>query len=109
MMFGVMGARPNVKTENGKHRLLPIEKYGIKLLSIGFFATPGQALPWRGPMVSSAVQQFLNDADSGELDFLGVDFPPGTGDIHITVAQVFTVSGAVLVSTPKYFAIADCA
>src|SRR3546814_16123865 len=70
MMFGVMGARPNVKTENGKHRMLPIEKYGIKLLSIGFFATPGPAIPWRGPLVSSAVHQLFNDADWGELAYL---------------------------------------
>ncbi|MFS8616453.1 MAG: Mrp/NBP35 family ATP-binding protein [Solitalea sp.] len=109
MMFGVMGARPNVKTENGKHRMLPIEKYGIKLLSIGFFATPGQAIPWRGPMVSSAVKQLFNDADWGELDYLVVDFPPGTGDIHITVAQGFPVAGAVLVTTPQNVALADAA
>lgn len=109
MMFGVMGARPNVKTENGKHRMLPIEKHGIKLLSIGFFATPGQAIPWRGPMVSSAVKQLFNDADWGELDYLVVDFPPGTGDIHITVAQGFPVAGAVLVTTPQNVALADAA
>ncbi|QEC52058.1 ATP-binding protein involved in chromosome partitioning [Anseongella ginsenosidimutans] len=109
MMFGVMGARPDVKTENGKHRMLPIEKHGIKLLSIGFFATPGQAIPWRGPMVSSAVKQLFNDADWGELDYLVVDFPPGTGDIHITVAQGFPVAGAVLVTTPQNVALADAA
>lgn len=109
MMFDVMGARPNVKVENGKHKMLPIEKYGIKLLSIGFFATPGQAIPWRGPMVSSAVRQLFNDADWGELDYLVVDFPPGTGDIHITVAQGFPVAGAVLVTTPQNVALADAA
>ena len=109
MMFGVMGARPDVKTVDGKHRMLPIEKHGIKLLSIGFFATPGQAIPWRGPMVSSAVKQLFNDADWGELDYLVVDFPPGTGDIHITVAQGFPVAGAVLVTTPQNVALADAA
>lgn len=109
IMFDVVGAKPEVKTENGKQKMIPVEKYGIKILSIGFFTSQGQAIPWRGPMVSSAVKQLFNDADWGELDYLLVDFPPGTGDIHITVAQTFPVAGALLVTTPQNVALSDAA
>src|ERR1700761_5065058 len=107
IMFGLEGARPMASEVNGKTRIEPIEKYGIKLLSIGFFTDPNQPVPWRGPMVSTAVKQLFNDADWGELDYLVVDLPPGTGDIHITVTQTFPVTGAVIVTTPQNVALAD--
>ena len=107
IMFGLEGARPKASQVDGKTRIEPIEKYGIKLLSIGFFTDPNQPVPWRGPMVSTAVKQLFNDADWGELDYLVVDLPPGTGDIHITVSQTFPVTGAVIVTTPQNVALAD--
>ena len=108
MMCGVEGARPkSTQNAEGKIRIEPIEKYGIKLLSIGFFTDPNQPVPWRGPMVSTAVKQLFNDAYWGELDYLIVDLPPGTGDIHITVAQGFPITGAVIVTTPQNVALAD--
>ena len=107
IMFGLEGARPKASQADGKSRIQPIEKYGVKLLSIGFFTDPDQPVPWRGPMVSTAVKQLFNDADWGELDYLVVDLPPGTGDIHITVTQTFPVTGAVIVTTPQNVALAD--
>lgn len=108
IMFGVEGARPKAsQNAEGKTRIEPIEKYGIKLLSIGFFTDPNQPVPWRGPMVSTAVKQLFNDADWGELDYMVVDLPPGTGDIHITVSQGFPITGAVIVTTPQNVALAD--
>jgi ATP-binding protein involved in chromosome partitioning len=107
IMFGLEGTRPKASQAEGKTRIEPIEKYGIKLLSIGFFTDPNQPVPWRGPMVSTAVKQLFNDADWGELDYLVVDLPPGTGDVHITVAQTFPVTGAVIVTTPQNVALAD--
>ncbi|WPU97111.1 Mrp/NBP35 family ATP-binding protein [Mucilaginibacter sabulilitoris] len=107
IMFGLEGARPQASQVDGKTRIEPIEKYDIKLLSIGFFTDPNQPVPWRGPMVSTAVKQLFNDADWGELDYLVIDLPPGTGDIHITVTQTFPVTGAVIVTTPQNVALAD--
>ena len=108
IMFGLEDIKPkSTTTADGKVRMEPVEKYGIKLLSIGFFVDPNQAVPWRGPMVSTAVKQLFNDADWGELDYLVVDLPPGTGDIHITVTQSFPVTGAVIVTTPQNVALAD--
>lgn len=108
IMFGLEGAKPRAsQLENGKTRIEPIEKYGIKLLSIGFFTDPDQPVPWRGPMVSTAVKQLFNDGDWGELDYLVVDLPPGTGDIHITITQGFPIAGAVIVTTPQNVALAD--
>lgn len=107
IMFGLENARPKASQVDGKTRIEPIEKYGIKLLSIGFFTDPNQPVPWRGPMVSTAVKQLFNDADWGELDYLVIDLPPGTGDIHITVTQGFPVTGAVIVTTPQNVALAD--
>jgi ATP-binding protein involved in chromosome partitioning len=107
IMFGLEGVRPRSREVDGKARIEPIEKYGVKLLSIGFFTDPNQPVPWRGPMVSTAVKQLFNDADWGELDYLVVDLPPGTGDIHITVTQSFPVTGAVIVTTPQNVALAD--
>jgi ATP-binding protein involved in chromosome partitioning len=107
-MFDLVGAKPSAReTENGKTLILPIEKYGIKLLSLGFFADPDQPVPWRGPMASNAIKQLFNDADWGELDYLIVDLPPGTGDIHITITQSFPIAGAVIVTTPQQVALAD--
>ncbi len=107
IMFNLEGQRPKASQVNGKTRIEPMEKYGIKLLSIGFFTDPNQPVPWRGPMVSTAVKQLFNDADWGELDYLIVDLPPGTGDIHITVTQSFPIAGAVIVTTPQNVALAD--
>jgi ATP-binding protein involved in chromosome partitioning len=108
IMFGLETERPNAtQTADGKTRIDPIEKFGIKLLSIGFFTDPNQPIPWRGPMASNAVKQLFNDADWGELDYLVVDLPPGTGDIHITLTQNYPVAGAVIVTTPQNVALAD--
>nr|WP_197718638.1 Mrp/NBP35 family ATP-binding protein [Pedobacter schmidteae] len=108
IMFDLVGAKPMAReTEEGKTLIMPIEKYGIKLLSLGFFADPDQPVPWRGPMASNAVKQLFNDADWGELDYLIVDLPPGTGDIHITITQSFPIAGAVIVTTPQQVALAD--
>ncbi len=107
IMFGLEDAKPKTVTIDGKARIEPIEKWGLKLLSIGFFTDPNQPIPWRGPMASTAVKQLFNDADWGELDYLIVDLPPGTGDIHITIAQGYSISGAVVVTTPQNVAVAD--
>ena len=107
-MFDLVNAKPGaVETADGKTKILPIEKYGIKLLSLGFFADPDQPVPWRGPMASNAVKQLFNDTNWGELDYLIVDLPPGTGDIHITITQSFPIAGAVVVTTPQQVALAD--
>ena len=107
IMFDVEDAQPLGKEVDGKTRILPIEKYGIKLLSIGFFVDPKQALIWRGAMATNALNQLINDADWGELDYFIVDLPPGTGDIHLTLVQTLPVTGAVIVSTPQEVALAD--
>ncbi|MBP3942497.1 Mrp/NBP35 family ATP-binding protein [Sphingobacteriaceae bacterium WQ 2009] len=108
IMFGLEGAKPaSVTLENGETKIVPIEKFGIKLLSIGFFTDPNQPIPWRGPMATSAIKQLFNDTNWGDLDYLIVDMPPGTGDIHITVSQNFPISGAVIVTTPQQVALAD--
>ncbi len=107
MMFGTLGEQPGAFERDGKTVMLPIEKYGIKLLSIGHFVDPDRPLIWRGPMASSALNQLMNDALWGELDFLLVDMPPGTGDIQLTLAQSFKLSGAVIVTTPQQVAFAD--
>lgn len=108
IMFGLEGAKPMAtQTADGKTKIEPIEKFGLKLLSIGFFTDPNQPIPWRGPMATAAIKQLFNDADWGELDYLVVDMPPGTGDIHITVSQTYPISGAVIVTTPQQVALAD--
>lgn len=107
-LFDLVHAKPGAEeTAEGKTKILPIEKYGIKLLSLGFFADPGQPVPWRGPMASNAVKQLFNDTNWGALDYLVVDLPPGTGDIHLTICQSFTIAGAVVVTTPQQVALAD--
>jgi ATP-binding protein involved in chromosome partitioning len=107
MMFGVHDETPDMRDVNGKQLMVPIERHGIKLLSIGFMIDPNQAVVWRGPMISSALRQFVNDTDWGELDYLILDMPPGTGDIHLTMAQIVPVSGVVLVTTPQDVALSD--
>ncbi len=103
-MFGVTDEKPRV---NANRKILPIEKAGVKLLSMGFLADPDQAVIWRGPMVSGAVRQFLGDAEWGDLDFLLLDLPPGTGDIQLTIVQTVALTGAIIVSTPQEVALAD--
>lgn len=108
IMFGLEGAKPgSVEMSDGQVKIEPLEKFGLKLLSIGFFTDPNQPIPWRGPMTTSAIKQLFNDAHWGELDYLVVDMPPGTGDIHITVSQTFPIAGAVIVTTPQQVALAD--
>ena len=107
LMFDLEGAQPAGKEVDGKTRILPIEQYGIKLLSIGFFVKPEQALIWRGVMATNALNQLLNDAEWGELDYFIIDLPPGTGDIHLTLVQSLPVTGVVIVTTPQEIALAD--
>ncbi|NCW12600.1 MAG: iron-sulfur cluster carrier protein ApbC [Chitinophagia bacterium] len=107
IMFGVRGQRPMMKDENGKGIILPLEKYGIRLMSIGLLVDEKDAVVWRGPMASSAIRQFITDVDWGELDYLVIDMPPGTGDIHLTIMQTVPVTGVVIVTTPQNVALAD--
>jgi ATP-binding protein involved in chromosome partitioning len=106
-MLGIKGERPMVKDVDGKAIMIPIEKFGIKALSIGLLVDEKQAVVWRGPMASSALKQFVTDCDWGELDYLIIDLPPGTGDIHLTLVQTVPVTGAVIVTTPQDVALAD--
>jgi ATP-binding protein involved in chromosome partitioning len=106
-MFNCEAEQPSVKQVNGKNIIIPIEQYGVKLISIGFLTPPDSAVVWRGPMASSALKQFFSDADWGELDYLLIDLPPGTSDIHLTLVQTVPVTGAVIVTTPQKVAIAD--
>lgn len=106
-MFNCEGEQPEVKQVNGKNLIVPLEQYGIKLISIGFLAPADNAVVWRGPMASSALRQFIADTDWGELDYLLIDLPPGTSDIHLTLVQTVPVTGAVVVTTPQKVAIAD--
>ena len=106
-MFDVAGSRPLSVHVEGKSKMAPIEQYGVKLLSIGFFTQPNQAVIWRGPMAAKALNQMIFDAAWGELDFLLIDLPPGTGDIHLSIMQSLPISGAVMVSTPQNIALAD--
>lgn len=107
IMFDVENRRPNVQKIEDKTYILPVENYGVKMLSIGFFADVSQAVVWRGPMASKALKQMFIDAYWGELDYLLIDLPPGTGDIHLTLVQSVPVTGAVVVSTPQKIALAD--
>lgn len=107
MMFGVRGQRPMMKEVNGKGIIIPLESFGIKLMSIGLLVDEKSAVVWRGPMVSSAIRQFVTDVDWGELDYLIIDMPPGTGDIHLTLMQTVPVTGVVIVTTPQSVALAD--
>ena len=106
-MLDTEGQKPISVEVNGRNLMKPIENYGVKMLSIGYFSGANQAVVWRGPMASKALNQMLRDADWGELDFLLVDLPPGTGDIHLSIIQEVPVTGAVIVSTPQHVALAD--
>ena len=107
MMFDVQEQRPASVEIEGRSKMKPVENYGVKILSIGFFTHPDQAVIWRGPMASKALNQMIFDADWGELDFLLIDLPPGTGDIHLSIMQALPITGAVVVSTPQNVALAD--
>ncbi|MUP44595.1 MRP family ATP-binding protein [Gramella sp. BOM4] len=107
IMFDVEAERPLSVNVDGKSKMKPVENYGVKILSIGFFTKPGQAVVWRGPMAAKALNQMIFDADWGELDFMLVDLPPGTGDIHLSIMQSLPITGAVIVSTPQNVALAD--
>ena len=106
-MFQVEDARPYAETIDGRDLIIPVEKYGLKLLSIGFFVDPDQATLWRGGMASNALKQLIADANWGELDYFLIDLPPGTSDIHLTIVQNLALTGAVVVSTPQQVALAD--
>ncbi|MEM1134840.1 MAG: Mrp/NBP35 family ATP-binding protein [Bacteroidota bacterium] len=107
VMFNTESAKPGVVKLGGRNMIIPVEQYGVKLLSIGYLAPPENAVVWRGPMASSALRQFLSDTDWGELDYLLIDLPPGTSDIHLTLVQTVPVTGAVVVTTPQKVALAD--
>ena len=106
LMMGV-NERPKILSVNGKNKLVPLEKYGIKLMSIGFLIDSSDAVVWRGPMASSALRQFMSDVEWGEIDYLLYDMPPGTGDIQLTLTQTIPLSGAVIVTTPQDISLAD--
>ncbi len=107
MMFDVVKERPLSTSVNGRSKMKPVENYGVKVLSIGFFTTPEQAVIWRGPMASKALNQLIFDASWGDLDYMLIDLPPGTGDIHLSIMQSMPITGAVVVSTPQPVALAD--
>jgi ATP-binding protein involved in chromosome partitioning len=107
IMFGVRGERPMMTDVNGKGMIVPLERFGIKLLSIGLLVDEKNAVVWRGPMASNAIRQFITDVYWGDLDYLVIDMPPGTGDIHLTIMQTAPVTGVVVVTTPQDVALAD--
>jgi len=107
LMFDVVNEKPMGRMVDGKQVMIPVESYGVKLLSIGFFAETSQAIVWRGPMASRALTQLFTDADWGELDYLLIDLPPGTGDIHLTLVSNIPLTGAVVVTTPQAVALSD--
>ena len=107
IMFDVVKERPLSTTIDGRSKMKPVENYGIKVLSIGFFTTPEQAVIWRGPMASKALNQLIFDAAWGNLDYMLIDLPPGTGDIHLSIMQSMPITGAIVVSTPQPVALAD--
>jgi ATP-binding protein involved in chromosome partitioning len=107
IMFDLEKARPLSVKVDGRSKMQPVENYGVKLLSLGFFTNPDEAVIWRGPMASKALNQLIFDGDWGELDFLLIDLPPGTGDVHLSIVQALPINGAVVVSTPQNIALAD--
>lgn len=107
ILFGVEGEQPGVIERSGKTYMVPLEKFGVRILSLGFFVQPNQALMWRGSMINNAFNQLMKDAEWGNLDFLVIDMPPGTGDIQLTLGQSYNVRGTVLVTTPQRVATAD--
>jgi ATP-binding protein involved in chromosome partitioning len=106
-MFDLVNAKPKIVEINGKQYIEPIESYGVKTLSIGFFADTNQPIVWRGAMATKALNQLLNDAWWGDLDYMVIDLPPGTGDVHLSIVQALPLTGAVIVSTPQEVALAD--
>lgn len=106
-MFDIENARPYAVKKDGRDLICPVEQYGVKLLSIGFFVSPDTATLWRGGMATSALKQLIADADWGELDYFILDTPPGTSDIHLTLLQTLPITGAIIVSTPQQVALAD--
>ena len=106
-MFDAEAYKPEVKSKNGVEMVIPMEKFGVKVLSVGFFVDPNEAVVWRGPMASNFLKQMIEQGDWGELDYLLIDLPPGTSDIHLTLVQEIGVTGAVIVSTPQDVALAD--
>ena len=109
IMFDLQDEKPVLTEIHGEKKIKPLEGHGVKVLSIGFFADTSQAIVWRGPMASKAINQMIKDVHWGELDFMILDLPPGTGDIHLTLVQNIPITGAVIVSTPQAVALADCA
>lgn len=107
MMLGIEGEKPMMRQVNGRNMIVPIDRFGMKVMSIGLLIDDKQAVMWRGPMATSALRQFIGDVDWGELDYLILDLPPGTGDIHLTMVQTIPVTGAVIVTTPQSVALAD--
>lgn len=107
IMFDVIHEKPLIQNMDGKNKIIPVKSYGVKLLSIGFFADTSQAIVWRGPMASKALTQLFSDADWGELDYMIIDLPPGTGDIHLSLVGAVPLNGVVIVSTPQNVALAD--
>ncbi|MCC7302233.1 MAG: Mrp/NBP35 family ATP-binding protein [Bacteroidia bacterium] len=107
IMFDAVFDKPGVVTVDGKNKMVPVQAHGIQIMSIGFFADPDQAIPWRGPMATRALTQLFTDVHWGELDYMIVDLPPGTGDIHLSLVQSVPLSGVVIVSTPQQVALAD--
>jgi ATP-binding protein involved in chromosome partitioning len=107
IMFDVVNEKPTLRDVNTKTMMVPVESYGVQLLSMGFFANPNEAIVWRGPMVARALNQMLSEADWGELDYMIIDLPPGTGDIHLSLVSAVPLTGVVIVSTPQSVALAD--
>ncbi|CAN5562405.1 Mrp/NBP35 family ATP-binding protein [soil metagenome] len=107
IMFGLEHERLYLREVDGKQLMVPAENYGVKLLSIGFMADPSQAIVWRGPMASKALRQLFSDADWGELDYMFIDLPPGTGDVHLSLVSMVPLTGAVIISTPQHVALSD--
>ena len=107
MMFGVQNQKPAGGMKNGKEVIYPIEKFGVKLVSIGFFISPGQSLIWRGPLAANTLTQLYQNTEWGETDYMIIDFPPGTGDIQLTTIQKLNLTGAIMVTTPQEVAILD--
>ncbi|KAF5084700.1 Iron-sulfur cluster carrier protein [anaerobic digester metagenome] len=106
-MFGIENEQPEVKREGEKEQMFPIEKYGVKIMSIGFFVKNNQSLIWRGPMAANALSQLLENTQWGDIDYMVIDFPPGTSDIQITAVQKYAISGALIVTTPQEIALND--
>ena len=106
-LFNIQNQHPEIKECEGKNKIVFFHKYGIKVMSIGFFIDPKQAVLWRGPLASNALKQLINDTEWGPLDYLIIDTPPGTGDIHITLLQQYMITGAVIVTTPQLLAMCD--